>query len=153
MAKERVTCRDCPCCENLPGSKIALCWRPYDGPQVIDATTTGFCGNEWIDETGEAPDGMTPRELWLAGHGHSREKLANVLTLLRLGGAGATLGSVGEAVQLLHRVLERQGCNTTCAHGGYPDCEKEAGLVCGSMLRAREIWAVICLLRGEGKAG
>lgn len=86
MVKERVTCRDCPCCENLPGSKLALCWRPYPGPQVIDATTTGWCGTELVDDDGKAPDGMTPRELWLAYHEHTAEDLADVRTLLKLGG-------------------------------------------------------------------
>ena len=142
MTKDQVACRDCPCCESLPGSRIALCWRPYPGPQVIDATTTGWCGDELM---GDMAEGLTPRGLWLAYHGHTQERLAEVEQLLGL-------ALVGDAIEKLLLVLKRQGCNTTCGHGGYPDCEQEPGLLCSSMLRAREIWAVICLLRGEVKA-
>jgi len=149
MPKDQVTCRDCPCCESMPGSRIGLCWRPYPGPQVVDVTTTGWCGDELM---GDISEGLTPRELWVSYHGHGRERLAEVGTILSLASVGSRTGAVGTAVEKLLLALRRQGCNLTCAHGGYPDCEQEAGLACGTMLRAREIWAVICLLRGEVKA-
>jgi len=114
MAKEVVTCRDCPCCENLPGGAIALCWRPYDGPQVVDAMRTGFCGSEWVGDDGEAPGHLAPRELWLAGHQHTREELAQVLMLLRLASAGAKGGDGGEAMSKVKRTERGWAAHFIC---------------------------------------
>jgi len=109
MPKDQVTCRDCPCCEGPRGSTIALCWRPYPGPQVVDVTTTGWCGDELM---GGASEGLTPRELWLAFHSHSRGRLAEVGTILSLASVGSRTGAVGTAAAMLQEaraLLAREG--------------------------------------------
>lgn len=63
-----------------------LCWRPYDGPQIISLEMLGLCGHEC------EPDEVRPRDRWLEYHGHPPERLQEVLTLLRLASVGAHVG-------------------------------------------------------------
>jgi len=115
MPKDQATCRDCPCCESIPGSRIALCWRPYPGPQVIDATTTGWCGDELM---GDMAEGLTPRELWLSYHSHGRERLAEVGTILSLASVGSRTGAVGTAVAILQEAQVLSAREGGCDVGG-----------------------------------
>ena len=93
-----VTCNDCPCCEILPGRGIGLCWRPYDGPQVISTAQAGRCGYELVDADGKAPEGISSRELWMAYHKRSREDLNAILMLLRFGRGPSERGETKDAL-------------------------------------------------------
>jgi hypothetical protein len=88
MPKERVNCRNCLCFEGARGMKLALCWRPYEGPQVIESASSGFCGDEWTEDSEDEGEARTPRELWMAWHKHTPDELAQVEQLLKLGSVG-----------------------------------------------------------------
>jgi len=78
--KLRVTCRDCPCCEHMPDMSIGLCWRWADGPQVIDVTSAGFCGDE--PTAGCYDSSLSPRELWMDWHQRTVNDLTAILMLM-----------------------------------------------------------------------
>lgn len=81
MPKLRVSCRDCGFCEHAPGLPVGLCWRPYEGPEIVSLAPNGFCGYE----TRLRP--QLPRDLWLALHKHAPGKLVEVLGIMRLSSA------------------------------------------------------------------
>lgn len=85
MPKLRMTCRDCGFCEHAPGMSRGLCWRPYDGPEIIPLESTGLCGYEC--DPSELQGEEFPRDLWLLFHKHPPEALTEVLMLLRLASA------------------------------------------------------------------
>lgn len=80
MTKIQQTCRDCGWCEYAAGMSVGLCWRPYQGPQVVNLSETGQCGY------GSEPDEFSPSAHWLAAHEHDASLLVEIQNLLRWSG-------------------------------------------------------------------
>lgn len=80
MPKERLTCSVCIFCEVVRPQRDSrvICWRPYDGPEIVDGSG-GLCGYEvWIEDDEGRLD-MTPGEAWKVQHDRSQANLEALL--------------------------------------------------------------------------